>query len=127
MTMHSAMLQMSFLMLIAVAALQDASRESDDTGTSHESNETDDYYPTGGCTCPVIVLNNPNNSTVKPPGCIYPCGAVNCTLTDEEPCYNISLQAYKLMEINMTQSCPLGTCQNGTCVPNGQEEQCYSS
>uniref|UniRef100_A0A6M2E879 Evasin n=1 Tax=Amblyomma tuberculatum TaxID=48802 RepID=A0A6M2E879_9ACAR len=99
--------------------------ESDGTGTSQESNQTDDYYPQAECLCPVFVLRNTMNSTSKPPGCIYSCESKNCTIPDGEACYNISFVEYKNMKVNQTQNCLLGSCQNGTCVPDGQEEQCY--
>uniref|UniRef100_A0A6M2E2U0 Evasin n=1 Tax=Amblyomma tuberculatum TaxID=48802 RepID=A0A6M2E2U0_9ACAR len=125
MTRQTAMMEAYFLMVFALAASHDASLQTDVTDASLQSNETDDYYPTDGCTCPITNLNNHNSSATKPPGCVYSCGTVNCTLTDEEPCYNISLLEFGSMEVNKTQSCLLGTCNNGTCVPDGGKELCY--
>ncbi|XP_075542426.1 evasin P467-like [Dermacentor variabilis] len=88
----------------------------------HDNSSEGDYYyePVG---CPFTVAVNASGFGM-PVNCSQECNNGTETIPDGTPCYAIG-RNFTAMALNTSYVCPLGECQNGTCVANGLNNTCY--
>ncbi|XP_075542429.1 evasin P467-like isoform X2 [Dermacentor variabilis] len=84
---------------------------------------SDDYdYSIEGC--PFLVAEN-KTGFGTPVVCSQNCSGVTETVQNGERCFTIGVEGLMRMTPELPYACPLGECQNGTCVGNGKNDTCY--
>uniref|UniRef100_A0A023FED6 Evasin n=1 Tax=Amblyomma cajennense TaxID=34607 RepID=A0A023FED6_AMBCJ len=71
------------------------------------------------------VLNTPKKSIQI--GCRKECGPHKIPLQDGIECIDVVRDALLSMQAELLYLCPMGLCQNGTCIPSGLELSCWKS
>uniref|UniRef100_A0A023FDV6 Evasin n=1 Tax=Amblyomma cajennense TaxID=34607 RepID=A0A023FDV6_AMBCJ len=71
------------------------------------------------------VLNTPKKTMQI--GCLQECGLRKTPLKDGIECIDVVRDALLYMQEELLYLCPIGLCQNGTCIPSGLDLKCWKS
>uniref|UniRef100_A0A023FC52 Evasin n=1 Tax=Amblyomma cajennense TaxID=34607 RepID=A0A023FC52_AMBCJ len=71
------------------------------------------------------VLNTPKKTMQI--GCLQECGLRKTPLKDGIECIDVVRDALLFMQEELLYWCPIGLCQNGTCIPSGLDLKCWKS
>nr|XP_054929520.1 evasin-1-like [Dermacentor andersoni] len=85
---------------------------------------SDDYFDYGPVGCPFPVAEN-KSGFGTPIACTQDCNNGTETAPNGTRCFTIGEDGFGRMVPDYPYACPLGECQNGTCVPNGMNDTCY--
>ncbi|XP_054930475.1 evasin P467-like [Dermacentor andersoni] len=89
-----------------------------------DTTEDDSDYGSVGCPFLVAVNKSGFGTTVE---CNHTCNNGTEIAPNGVPCLTIGKDGLERMQPYFAYACPLGECQNGTCVANGMNETCYKS
>ncbi|XP_075539429.1 evasin-1-like isoform X2 [Dermacentor variabilis] len=83
-----------------------------------------DSYEEESVGCPFKVAINESGIRI-PVVCSQHCHNGIDTIDNGTPCYAIGKEVFQRMTPILRYACPLGVCQNGTCVATEMYETCY--